>query len=62
VDQRFLIPPGTSSRRLLLRLCCLTVSGLLLSLLMSVLFGEVPADRATPDCTDDGMAAMRSVR
>jgi hypothetical protein len=49
-----------------LRLCCLTVCGLLLSLLLSllssVLLGEVPADHATPDCTDDGMVAMRSVR
>ena len=30
--------------------------------LLSVLLGEVPADHATPDCTDDGMVAMRSVR
>ncbi len=58
----FLIPPGTSSRRLLLRLCCSMVCGLLLSLLLSVLLGEVLADHATSDCTDDGMVATRSVR
>ena len=39
----------------LLRLRCLTLGGLLLSLLLSVLLRKVPADHATTDRTNDSV-------
>jgi hypothetical protein len=41
----------------LLRLCCLTLRGLLLSLLLSVLLRKVPANHAATDCTDNSMVS-----
>jgi len=40
-----------------LRLCCLTVCGLLLSLLLCVLFGKVSTHNAATDRTDHSMVA-----
>jgi hypothetical protein len=41
----------------LLRLCCLTLRGLLLCLLLSVLLRKVPADHATTDRTNDSVVS-----
>jgi len=40
-----------------LRLCCLTVCGLLLSLLLCVLFGKVSTHNAATERTDHSMVA-----
>lgn len=39
----------------LLRLCCLTLGGLLLSLLLRVLLRKVPANHAATDRTNDSV-------
>ncbi len=41
----------------LLRLCCLTLRGLPLGFLLSVLLREVPADHAATDRTNDGVVS-----